>query len=451
MKHMTTLRLLTCVGLILSISGCGDDAATTPEADAATTPEADATTEAPSDATEGDIGQAPEPTDDVDEEKGDATEEEPHEDALEGGGDSQEAEDVEVPEDAEAGGDASVIPSDISGPGPEDITEPIDPSGSFEIGQDACCLSVSGDRAVWAEGGDLWVHTLSTGISEVLIDHEATQTDPALYGDILVWADDREGDLDIWMMDLSVGTPMVLFGAPGDQDAPSIDGTRVVFVHRAVAPHTDLQADIWMMDLEDTSTATALTSDLFEQAYPHIQGDRVIWTDFRNDPDGTYNDFADPFENNGDIIGYDLTLDEEFIVTNDPSKQLRPTIEGEDVVWLDWRGINPEPKYSEFQVYTRAISPEMTLGPERLIAWSSWETPALWQRPSVLSGKVAWIGIPETGEFKTGVFSANLADDTITPSLVTGSAGTLEAVSLSPQGILWLGAGTLGIEAMVID
>jgi beta propeller repeat protein len=441
MKYaMTTLRLILPLGLMLCLTGCGDDGASLPEPDAT------------ADASIGDDGEAPEPSDVGEVAEGDVTEEEPGEDVTEEAGDSEGVtDDVAAPADDVEQGDTSVAPSDIQGPGPEDITEPIDPSGSFEIGQDACCLSVSGDRAVWAEGGDLWVHTLSTGISVVLIDHEATQTDPALYGDVVVWADDRGGDLDLWMMDLTVGTPSLLFGAPGDQDAPSIDGTRVVFVHRAVAPHSDKEADIWMIDLEDTSTAAALTSDTSEQSYPHIHGDRVIWTDFRNDPQGVYTDFADPLENNGDIYGYDLTLDEEFVVTNDPSKQLRPTIEGEDVVWLDWRGINPEPKYSEFQVYVRTVSPEMVLGPERLIAWSSWETPGLWQRPSVLNGVVAWIGMPEEGEFKTGVFATNLADADVSPTMIAGSAGTLEAVSLTPQGVIWLGAGTLGLDALELS
>ncbi|MGB0592509.1 MAG: hypothetical protein ACPGU1_22725 [Myxococcota bacterium] len=436
MNHVMTPPRLLALSLVLSLMACGDEGAIAPAMDIQ------------EDVSTSDDGQAPEP-------EGDAVETDdasgPVTDDIAAVTDGEAAIDDVAPEavdDVSTTEDAVTVPEDVHRPGPEDITEPIDPSGSFEIGQDACCLSVSGDRAVWAEGGALWVHTLSTGESEVVAEHTAHQTDPALSGDILVWADDRGGDQDLWMIDLSGGEPVMLFGGPGDQDAPTIDGTRVAFVNRSVEPYTDKEADIWMIDLEDMSTATALVSDLSEQSYPHIHGDRVIWTDFRNDPEGTYNDFADPFENNGDIFGYDLTLDEEFIVTNDPSKQLRPTIEGEDVVWLDWRGINPEPKYSEFQVYTRAISPEMTLGPERLIAWSSWETPALWQRPSVLGGVVAWIGMPETGEFKTGVFSANLADDTITPSLVAGSVGTLEAVSLSPQGILWLGAGTLNIQAL---
>ena len=436
MNHAMTLSRLLALSLALYLMACSDEGPTEPAPDS----QADVSTS--------EDGQAPEPQGDAgetDDDSGPASEDI----AMIPDGEAM-GDDVapEPANDATTTDDAVAVPEDIQGPVPEDITEPVDPSGSFEIGQDACCLSVSGDRAVWAEGGALWVHTLSTGESEVVAEHTAHQTDPALYGDILIWADDRGGDQDLWMVDLSGGEPMMLFGGPGDQDAPSIDGTGVAFVNRSVEPYTDKEADIWMIDLEDMSTATALTSDLSEQSYPHIHGDRVIWTDFRNDPQGVYTDFADPFENNGDIFGYDLTLDEEFVVTNDPSKQLRPAIEGEDVVWLDWRGINPEPKYSEFQVYVRTVSPEMELGPERLIAWSSWEMPALWQRPSVLDGVIAWIGMPEAGEFKTGVFATTLADDGAPTTMVTGSTGTLEAVSLTPEGVIWLGAGTLGLNAL---
>jgi beta propeller repeat protein len=430
MNHaMTTSRLLA-LSLALYLMACSDEGPTEPAPDS----QADVSTS--------EDGQAPEP-------QGDAGETE--DDAGPASDDAAVVADDVAPEpakDATTTEDAVAVPEDIQGPGPEDITEPVDPSESFEIGQDACCLSVSGDRAVWAEGGELWMHTFSTGATEVIAEHEATQTDPVLSGDIVVWADDRGGDQDLWMMDLTVGTPALLFEAPGDQDAPSLDGTQLAFVHRVEAPHTDKEADVWLLNLEDPAAAGALVSDFSEQGYPHVSGDRVIWTDFRNDPEGVYTDFADPAENNGDIYGYDLTLDEEFIVTNDPSKQLRPAIEGEDVVWLDWRGINPEPKYSEFQVYVRTVSPEMELGPERLIAWSSWEVPALWQRPSVLDGVIAWIGMPEQSEFKTAVFATTLADDGAAATMVSGSTGTLEAVSLTPEGVIWLGAGTLGLNAL---
>ena len=67
---------------------------------------------------------------------------------------------------------------------------------------------------------------------------------------------------------------------------------------------------------------------------------------------------------------------------------------------------------------------------------------------SVLDGVVAWIAMPDTGEFKTGVFATTLADDGADPMMVTGSAGTLESVSLTTEGVMWLGAGTLGLQVM---
>ena len=172
MNHVMTPPRLLVLSLALSLMACGDEGPTEPAPDS----QADVSTS--------DDGQAPEP-------EGDAVETDdasgPVTDDIAAVTDGEAAIDDVAPEsvdDVSTTEDAVTVPEDVQGPGPEDITEAIDPSGSFEIGQDACCLSVSGDRAAWAEGGALWVHTLSTGESEVVAEHTAHQTDPALYGDI---------------------------------------------------------------------------------------------------------------------------------------------------------------------------------------------------------------------------------------------------------------------------
>lgn len=430
-----TIRIGAILTLLLA-GGCGDDTGSTPSDDATTASSTDGqsstdATPAPTpDAIEEDGGQ--DPVQDVDESGDTAGPEETS------GGDDPDT--VEVGEDIPMMGPDVPMTVDTQGPDPN---EPV----SLEIGQNACCLSVSGDRAVWSEDGDIWMHTFSTGVTEVLEDDPAEQTHPVLSGDLLVWSDARNGDRDLWMTDLASGKSGVLYDTIGDQDQPWLDGTTLVFMSRHKPPHTDKYADVWTLDVNDPESARALTDDETEQSYPHVRGDRVVWTDFRNDPQGAYTDQVDPLENNGDIIGYDLSLDAEFIVTTDPAKQLRPAIDGEDVVWLDWRGINPEPKYSEFMVYTRTVSADMvTLGEERLVAWSSWDVPDLWQRPSVLNGVTAWIGDPNELDFNTAVFATELSDQTSNPLFVTGSVGTLEAVSLTVDGIVWLGAGHLGAQ-----
>ena len=85
------------------------------------------------------------------------------------------------------------------------------------------------------------------------------------------------------------------------------------------------------------------------------------------------------------------------------------------------------------------------LGPERLVAWSNWSTPDLWQRPGVLDGVAAWIAEPPDATFKTAVFATSLTDTDTDPVLVVGSIGTLEAVSLTPSGVVWMGGGQLGV------
>ena len=63
-----------------------------------------------------------------------------------------------------APGDATTAPGDVPFVGP-DVPMPeedvVDEGNSLVIGDDACCLSVSGDRAVWSEGGDIWIGLFS--------------------------------------------------------------------------------------------------------------------------------------------------------------------------------------------------------------------------------------------------------------------------------------------------
>jgi hypothetical protein len=317
--------------------------------------------------------------------------------------------------------------------------------GPLLVGEDACCLVSSGARVAWIDGGDVWLWDERTGQAEQVVAHPATQKDVALAGDLLVWADDRDGGFDLWAMDLAERVPRALVVAPGDQDQAVLDpaGSVLVWIGREKPPHTAKEGDVWALDLTDPeATPRRLTDDVAEQGHPHVEGGRVVWSDFSADPDGVYLPVSDPSENNGDILGWDLEVDEAFVVTMDPSKQLRPAIDGANVVWLDWRGINPEPKYSEFQLYAT----ELGSGVETLIAWSAWNRPELWQRPAILEGTVAFIAEPGDSTFQSGVFVTDLA--AAQPELVISSEGFLEAVALREGGaVLWLGGGALGVTA----
>ncbi|MFO0744209.1 MAG: hypothetical protein U1F43_00855 [Myxococcota bacterium] len=326
-----------------------------------------------------------------------------------------------------------------------DAGDAFDPSSvdQISVGPTACCLTMDGMRAVWSEGGDLWMVRLDTGKKEPLVVAPGVQKDPVLDGDRLVWADQRGGDFDLWTLTFAngvAGQPVLLRGGAGDQDQPAVSGSRVVWIGRDNAPYSPLEAEVYALDLRVANSERRLTTDAFEQTQPDVDGDKVVWADYSLSVAGQYLPEADPLRNNADILGFDLATGLAFEVTRDPSKQLAPTIDGDVIAWLDWRGINPEPKYSEFQVFARRLGDPL----ERRLAWSSWDRPELWRRPAVAHGIVVFIAEPTTpmSGFATSVLAVRA--DGGEPWLVSGSTSVLDSVVTDGENAAWIGAGTLG-------
>lgn len=318
---------------------------------------------------------------------------------------------------------------------------------TIQVGQTACCLSLSQGRIVWAEDGDIFMVEGNMGAVELLVDHPAVQKDPVLSGDRVVWADDRGGDFDLYALDLATGIEEALVMAPGDQHTPSLHADRLVWVDIPSATSALAACDIWSMDLGGDDGPVQVTDDAFEQSFPHVHGDRVVWTDFRNDPDGQYMDPQGTAENNGDILGYDFATGEPFVVTEDLGKQLRPAIEGDTVVWLDWRdavhnpiGVEPEPKYHNFKVYVRNL-PD---GEEIYLAAGGWQQPELWQRPGIHQGHVAWI---TDGALREGAETGVQISDAATGAsvLVHELSGVLVGLDFRDGALGWIGGGELGV------
>lgn len=359
--------------------------------------------------------------------------------------DAAEAVDAAVDaDDAEAADDTDGVAVD-SGAGHD-----VDPT-AIQAGPRACCLTMEGELVVWSDDGDLYQWDAATQTKAPLVVGPGLAKDPALAGGRLVWADNRGGDFDLWTMQLTPvrGTPTLLRGGEGDQDQPALDGTRLVWIGTDTAPHTAREAEVYTADLAVAGSERRLTNDPYEQTQPDLSGDRIVWADFAHSPDAMYIDVADPLRNNADIFGWDLAADTGFVVTQEATKQLRPAIDGDVVVWLDWRGINPEPKYSEFQVFARRLGRlvdglEVAPGPERRLAWSSWSRPELWRRPAVSGDIVVFIAEPQLpgAGYVTGLLAVGV--DGGEPWLVAGSASVLDSVVVDGADAAFVGSNALG-------
>ncbi|MBT9554989.1 MAG: hypothetical protein IV100_03120 [Myxococcales bacterium] len=337
---------------------------------------------------------------------------------------------------------------------PDDATE--DPttwvSQTIAVSADACCLSADAGRVVWVEGGALRRLDSTTGLVTVLVAaaEAGTPRDPATVPGGVVFADDRDGDYDLFLLRDGETVPEPLVAAPGDQDGLTADGSILVWLDRRKGEGGPRDTELWALDLAQPGSARALTDDDVEQDSPHLRGGLVVFTDYSHDPDGEHlGDPAAPFnqdENNADIasIVVGATLFEpstevptRVFLSDDPSKQARPATDGTTVVWLDWRGISPEPKYQEFHIYSRAVAG----GAERLLGKTSWSQPQLWRRPAVAGDYVAWVH-DSVGDAPK-IVGTRLTDST--PIDLTGTVVDLRAIELTGGTLVWMAGAAIEV------
>ncbi|PKG31466.1 TolB family protein, partial [Methanoregula sp.] len=108
---------------------------------------------------------------------------------------------------------------------------------------------------------------------------------------------------------------------------PDLDGDRVVWSKRK--PYGSAgDLDIVFMNLS-TGVSRDICILLGDQKEPALSGQRIVWTDTRNEPEG------------GDIYLYDMGTGTETAVCTERGLQQRPKISGNSVVWMDYRDGNP--------------------------------------------------------------------------------------------------------------
>jgi beta propeller repeat protein len=153
--------------------------------------------------------------------------------------------------------------------------------------------AIAGDWVVWygydPNASDLdgfYAYNLATGITKRLANFEATPSwGPIINGNLLIWADVRNGNDDIYGYNLVT-----------DEEFP-------------------------------------ICTNSGGQGVPLASGNYVVWTDTRSDPSATspccYSGEGD------DIYGYDLTAGEEFPICTKPGRQMPEAIFGNIVVWTE--------------------------------------------------------------------------------------------------------------------
>ncbi len=236
--------------------------------------------------------------------------------------------------------------------------------------------AIYGNRIVWTdarngvydiygnvENLDIYMYDISTKKETQITTNESNQSLPAIYGDKIVWVDDRNGNADIYMYDISTKKETQITKNKSAQDEPAIYDNRIVWTDYR-NDKSGFNSDIYMYDLS-TSKETQITTNEFLQWGPSIYGNRIVWTDYRN---GQYEAYSQVYMydistsretqiNNigsyasaiygdriiwvalemSDIYMYDISTSTEIQITSNESGKADPAIYGDRIIWVDTR------------------------------------------------------------------------------------------------------------------
>lgn len=186
---------------------------------------------------------------------------------------------------------------------------------------------------------DVFLLDLKTGKVTQITAEEHAQTEPKIYGDTIIWLDNRHGTGDRY-------------------------------------PYPP-PLDVYAYDL-NTREEKRLTSATTAEGYDSlsISGNLVAWTDIRHaDPDVISHPSNEPDYNN-EIYVYDLTANKEHRITDYPGNDHYPAIDGNRIVWLR------QSDYRQADIYVL----DLQSGQERQVTHSG----CVAYSPSIHGDRVVW-------------------------------------------------------------
>jgi beta propeller repeat protein len=128
------------------------------------------------------------------------------------------------------------------------------------------------------------MYAISPAEERQITGEVSDQTNPAIYGDKIVWQDYRNGNWDIYMYDISSEKDVRLTTSESDQIDPAICGDRIVWVDgylEILMYDISVGKELQITDWADHSSIT----EAEWRGQPAIYENRVVWSDGRNGMD----------------------------------------------------------------------------------------------------------------------------------------------------------------------
>ncbi|MCK4969918.1 MAG: hypothetical protein KAS77_05305, partial [Thermoplasmata archaeon] len=221
---------------------------------------------------------------------------------------------------------------------------------------------IDGDKVVYSNGTEIWLYNITAETTTTYTGSIGNVSMIRIDGDRFVWADDRNGNWDIYMFDISTGTETQVSSHATDQYQPAINGDRVVYrsreyyysiyMYNIATGSTSRIISITMANGYSTEISTQYvvaelqysgyvsrtyhykiaTGSLTSTGYLYYE-DRQYYMDVYEDL-MVYRSY--PF-GNSHIYMYDFSTSTTTQITTNSNDQYRPTIDGEFIVYQENR------------------------------------------------------------------------------------------------------------------
>jgi beta propeller repeat protein len=238
------------------------------------------------------------------------------------------------------------------------------PNASILYGNPA----IYGNTVVWQDNrnGNYALYTydaISGTESRISFNDVSNQIYPAIYKDNVVYQDDREFfTYDIYLYNITTGVTTQITNDPmNDQIIPAVYGSRIVWCDNR---DDGVNYQIYTNGTSPGTEFAISPAIGFNQLHPQIYGNIVVWEDYRN--------------SNPDIYLYDLSTRRETRITDNTGSQTYPVVFGNRIAWTDNRNVRNE-------IFINGTSPglEYSITPDSL---NSDHT-----SPSMYGLKIVWV------------------------------------------------------------